>query len=768
MEIFPHRQPAVTENTLEQNAPKKVVRVFLLQPTSVEDIQKKEDIASLSTVKVMLIRKNEQARNPGQVMPVGGNVESDEDEIKAAVREVLEETHLFISPDTAHSSSVVPGVKRLSHPQTYSFTSTHKETGEQVTEVREAHYFVARLYGSTFDNPYPLNNDVDKIASFPRYSPQELNELFDGGAGLDSLQRDARVREERGATTDSEQVDAVHEALLQELQEEDAKRKIRILELLRNRGKITINSETLRECKKENSYNDVQTLWQETCSTQSLEVRDVQECMRFLELEELLLDVASKKRTTNEGEENVDFEKTKGLPTVHMMFSLMLGFELDKHVEELLSQHPHLKKLITISKVFYLYNELQKEDGRNKGAVRRLLRNMLGISKEASPKQTDLFPEIMRDTSQHISESDIFSFLEIECNVLFRNHELFSNLGHNVDKLFDVIQRQSDVDVRVAHFSVLNEIQNTSFVRLLHFAIMKPKNNHEKQISFEAKRKFLLMHLFLQVRAYYDKVCNLGIEPLDIIEAKLEKPLEEGSQLQKTTRTIILAGKSYTVLIDRNRKEPDSLMRKVIDRDEWSFDGSMSPDAFYNDIYRQSYIFDESAAVGMKEEWQDTPCQMTNGKGDVITRYKTQKVVHDFISELVKNTPKSESIEIIKFKELPKKGEGVKSSGVGGTGKVRFCKFYTKHTDAKNVVRMREVQIFLPDEIEEDVNGEVVKKWISGKKEYDFKKIDDKEYTINRMFTHGRVYSLIELLFPYAIYGDRMKALFSKGGNVTK
>ena len=40
METFPHPQPKVTENNLEKNAPKKVVRVFLLQPTSVEDIQK--------------------------------------------------------------------------------------------------------------------------------------------------------------------------------------------------------------------------------------------------------------------------------------------------------------------------------------------------------------------------------------------------------------------------------------------------------------------------------------------------------------------------------------------------------------------------------------------------------------------------------------------------------------------------------------------------------------------------------------------------------
>lgn len=757
METFPHRQPKVNENSLEQNPPKKVVRVFLLQPTSVEDIQTREDVVSLSTVKVMMIRKNEQARNPGQVMPVGGNVESGEDEIKAAVREVFEETHLFISPDTTHSPSVVPGVKRLSSPQTYSFTSTHKETREQVTEVREAHYFVARLYGSTFDNPYPLNNDVDKIASFPRYSPEELKELFDGGDGLDSLQRDARVREERGATTNSEQVDAVHEALLQELQEEDAKRKIRILELLRNRGKIAIDSQTLQEYKIETSYGGVQALWQEICSTQPLEVRDVQECMRFLELEELLLDVASKKRTKGESEENVEFEKTKGLPTVHMMFSLMLGFELDKHVEGLLSQHPHLKKLITISKVFYLYNELQKEDGGNKGAVHRLLQRMLGMSK----------------SDEQVNEADIFSFIEKEYDVSFRDNESFSNLGHNVDVLFDSIQQQSKIDVNTAHFSVLNEIQNTEFKTLIRLAFQKNKKNslYEKQIAFEAQRKLLLMHLFMQVRSYYDSVCNAGIEPLDAIEFSLEKTRTDVERLKKAKRIIALHGTDYEVSIERNRKGIDSLMRKVLVRDEWSFDGSVSPADMYNDIYRESYIFDipeggDADAMMQEVEIENIPFSMTDGKNKSLTKYKTQKVVHDFISSLVeKARMKGESIEIIQFKGLPKKGEALSSAGIGGGGEVRFCKFYIKHTDKSGVSRVREVQLFLPKEVE---GAPGKKEWVSGEHDFKFKKNDDTRYAIDRLFTHGRVYSLIELLFPYAIYGDRMKALFSKDGSVSK
>jgi len=136
-----------------------------------------------------------------------------------------------------------------------------------------------------------------------------------------------------------------------------------------------------------------------------------------------------------------------------------------------------------------------------------------------------------------------------------------------------------------------------------------------------------------------------------------------------------------------------------------------------------------------------------------VKDFVAPEVVFDFIIELVtKAKENGEEIEIQQWKGLPKNGNGMESNGVGGGGTIRLCKFYIKHTDVKGVARMREVQIFLPKE-ESGI-------WVSGKVDYDNKKTDDERYSISRLFTHGNVYSLIELLFPYDIYGEGMKAFF--------
>ena len=157
----------------------------------------------------------------------------------------------------------------------------------------------------------------------------------------------------------------------------------------------------------------------------------------------------------------------------------------------------------------------------------------------------------------------------------------------------------------------------------------------------------------------------------------------------------------------------------------------------------------------MNIERRATPCQMTNGNDVLILEYNAPLIVHEYIAQLHTNAElRGQKIKIKQFKELPKEGENMKSSGNGGGGKIRVCKFYIEHTDENNEVRVQEMQMFLP---KQTTDGS----WVSGEEDYEYKKKDDKGYAMKRLFTHGSTYSLIELFFPYYIYGDRMKALFS-------
>lgn len=734
--------PPTPLQSIENNEPKKVVRVFLLQAIDPRTVTCNEDLENISLVQVILTKKNEYAKNPGQIMPLGGNVNVDktgkeESLASAAAREGLEETHILFSD-----------LKQLKSTQTYSFKNIDGVKHRHIT------FFVGTLFSPKFDQPYPLDNNEDKIDSFPKIPTNRLERSFEEGSFggdelVDSLDPNSYKRAILNTDTDQQEVEAIHQEVVREAQIAETKQKIKVLTSFKYNVKtssgikndITVFEEKIKNLHSDLSdeairalYRTVEHFWNQNIESISGGYENVKASMRFLEAEHVIDDLLS----------NAESEKPfKGMPTIQIMFSILFGFEFDPKIITLIEKNPQLSKLYAMSQVIYLYNEMQKvrknveEENLNKEqAINRLLRKFMKIEKTNS--------------SEEITEAILADFFQKEMDLKApQSGETFEMLGGHVDTFFNELQSQSNISPTVANFAPKNEIQRKDFKTIIHYACMDTTNETEKQIKFEAQRKLLLIPVFLEVRDFYNSIRRKGIQPLDDLEATLQVP---SAQLfgEKAKRTLFLNSKTYSVLIEPNQKQVGSLMRKVFDRDSFDF----SNDGPFNDVFRESYIFDVDTRHSMNIERRASPCQMTNGNDVFILEYNAPLVVHEYITQLHTNAElRGQKIKIKQFKELPKEGESMKSSGNGGGGKIRVCKFYIEHTDEENEVRVQEMQMFLPKKLS---NGE----WVSGEEDYEYKKKDDKEYAMKRLFTHGTTYSLIELFFPYYIYGDRMKALF--------
>lgn len=725
--------------TLELPEYKKVVRVFLLQTNNGSLLQSNEDLKQFSAIDVIMSKKNDQAKNPSQIMPPGGNVNKsikngiteDEDLYDAARREILEETHILMSD-----------LKKLDAVQEYSFTN------KDGIQHREATFFVGQLYGMRYDTPWPLDNEEDKIESFPQIPSVEVEKLFQKGEYnnsplLDSLHTNEQYRESMGTYTNTRDVFRVQEELTTLVQKEEIKQKVKILNIIF--AKKETHSDVYQKWKNirtavdtqtaENQrelYNQIEVFWQLHIIEIAEDYTEVQKAIAVADLEYVIRDLVS-----NQQEGRKPFT---GLPTIHMMFSTLFGFDFTKDHMHLTQEHPHLKKLMSMARGLWLYSQTLVSVGSDrKEASKRLLKKIIGKHEGDVTKQ-DMFAYLQRE----------FGF------AIDYNRESFAMLGEEVDMLFTELQVQSLVDPNKANLQQRNEVQGKNFDRLTELACSNSESYAGYQIKFEAQRKLLLVYLFTDIRAFHESVRLKGTQPLDDLESELE--VKAGRPLQSAVRILSIKGKEYNVVIERNRKTIGSLLRKVLVRDIWDMDGNKNGYQYaqteYNDIYRESYTFDEGAMIDTEVAVYETPCVMTDGKKKLITAYKAPRVVHNFIQELVqKANQKTENISIDAFKELPEEGGTIESNGPGGGGSIRMCKFYVKHTDKDLIVRMREVQIFLPNKKED---GTV----ISGMVDFKNKKEDDDAYSMKRLFTQGHTYSLIELLFPHHIYGDQMKALF--------
>ncbi|MDI9355329.1 MAG: NUDIX domain-containing protein [Cyanobium sp. MAG06] len=237
-----------------------VVRVLLTQPISSTDINDMDttDLYNISFMRSVLSKKSEGASNPGQLMPVGGNID-DGDYAKAnstnellliaAHRELMEETHLKASK-----------MEVLDTIQDYSFmhrAKNQQEGGAKKSEMnRKVKFVSATLLSHRFDRPYPLDIEEDKIKGFRRFDYNQFSKLLKEGTIetdgsnliiLDSLISSAEKRKKlvNGSNTKTrpEIVKKVHKEILQSMEESEFNKKKKILLMLNKLGKIKIPKE---------------------------------------------------------------------------------------------------------------------------------------------------------------------------------------------------------------------------------------------------------------------------------------------------------------------------------------------------------------------------------------------------------------------------------------------------------------------------------------------------------------------------------------------
>jgi len=197
-----------------RNNAQEVVRVF---PFAVREEGRElhDEKGHYCFSEVVLAEKTEDAKNPHQLMPIGGKVDPGETPAHAAFRETLEET-----------AGRVSNLSLIDQEQKYGF-------GDQ--KKRHAIFYTAEMPGGTADL-YPLNREEDKLA-FQRLTLRQLKILFrEGEHGnsplLDSLILDEDIRISCGTKADTEEIEKIQEQVLLAMQDYEAGAKQGILLLL--------------------------------------------------------------------------------------------------------------------------------------------------------------------------------------------------------------------------------------------------------------------------------------------------------------------------------------------------------------------------------------------------------------------------------------------------------------------------------------------------------------------------------------------------------
>jgi hypothetical protein len=113
-------------------------------------------------------------------------------------------------------------------------------------------------------------------------------------------------------------------------------------------------------------YTDVNTCWRKHIRTLSGTNENLRMAIRFSNIQDVLLDLDIQNK-----------EDTKKVPTAHMMFPILFGFNFDKRLEPLLKETPHLAKVYEMARVLYLYNVCSSGSGARPEAAKRMLRKVI-------------------------------------------------------------------------------------------------------------------------------------------------------------------------------------------------------------------------------------------------------------------------------------------------------------------------------------------------------------------------------------------------------
>lgn len=733
---------------------KEVARIFIFQARSADSLRDDEPLADLMLVNSLWALKGGEA-SAGQLTPVGGTIDEGESPEKAAQRELVEETHLRAPERT---------IEKIGE-QSYSF----RHRGKNVTMNRRVHYFKGGISPAGFDIPYVLDPAEDKIEEFVALSPRETRTLFEHGeithAGrvlkiLDCLSPNPADRAHAETEINDAERQQVARTMLKHHLLTEARRKIITLNAL-GRGllakdpsgytpprtipivgainyeqwpnydptdprtapaRFQVELKNVYTTLTAHNFDDdreaadmlqrVDTLWRE--HIQHFTMADVKRALEISSIGGKLFNSFHYEKvsdTPRKFRPTFNLETGTGVPTANLVFAL-LADNLDYSKMRVLA--------------------------RANPQTHRLLKMMQHLQAHDIGQTEDYFLEQLRAARmRHKGYTDL-PVIELGDHVNIREMCL------NINSYFERLQGEAHVPTDVP-IDQLDEIKRANSMREL---VALAKGEHIMQradipfsspriLQWEAKRKLILLVLLNDALRVRNEFIRRGVVPIEELEKTLSIP---GLEIRPRSAA----------------KDTMSLLRKIIVLDRTIGLNNNFADVA-KDIFGAAYVFHEATPPDLIEQNYEIPFDPTtegqyrvrDADGQWLTHIRAPAVIARCMFQVLEHG--QGSVEIMNYQPLPRPGEGVKSKGPGGGGKIRYAKFTVLHYAEDGTVRYKEIQCFVPDPTHDR----------TAEDEYMHKKNDDRRYGRARLFGTKGMRSFMELLYPASIYGHSVRAIFA-------
>lgn len=766
------------EHKETKEKPTEVARVFLFQSIDPRSLPETGNVENWNFTETLLVKKA-GTKSTDQLSPVGGKINKGEKPHLAARREVVEETHL---------RPTVGSTRELKRTQNYSL-----DLGGGKKMERTVRYYVGQILPRPMDRPYALDVEEDKIASFEYLTRDQFKQLLSEGSttiegqtlpALDSLRRDSGRTEK--LTTDDEGLEVIHQETLSEFRLVEASKKLSVLEhamwavRLKNTAKdseeyeifnkerqeIFSRIEALRNVLKRSkkgtteeevvsAVGEAEELWKDVVTAYGCTPEQIKRALKNSNIEEM----------RDHATERFDLESGAGVPTINFIFPLLISDESDLRERRTLMRNPQMLRLMKIADTFWHLRQVQ-EYGEEAAKSVVTLAQRFKISQE----QVLVFPKegIPTEAINYFNSATFVSSPEKDVEKQpTERHTLLSpeffqeipELSKKIDEYFETLYAAADVkDVPLDQHEL---VKKANVLQLWDIAFNTSKDlpvdpEEARMVRWEASRKLGLMMMLFEAEQIQKEVLATGVKPIQDIENALgtfEVVKQQGTAVVKEG---VFGPENYAVKTYTREKELLSYFRKIIVRDEVSKKEAM-------DTFAKSIVVTETsdkALAALAMETVDFKDKVLDKKYKPVGKVEMPHFVRELISGILEEAERQgQQVRIVQYKEFPPEGETFKaSSGPGGTGNVRMGKFYVEHTDSNGVIRNREMQIFLPRLVRAKDGS--VERIESGEMDFEAKKLDDKTYSVSRLFSTEGLRSFMELMYPAEMYGDSIRPIY--------
>jgi|GEM_PF-5661531 len=756
------------EENSERYKEKKVVRVFVARPKMSEQILASFDAASEGAegnfddvffTKVLLAKKNQLSRNPGQIMPVGGDIridtenpEKSETAEEAALRKTLQETHVRL------------GTIKGFDGQIRYILSDPKGKKKFITQE----FFFGEIYPT--DRAFPIDPEEDKIEGFVEVDLENLADYLidsDRVYGSFRLEDESIPQDPAVEFVDNRSVESLYDQLEETMWNTEIDKRLSVTKFfLKFMG------------MEENDTSRFLLL---------LEGIDPQTGKRDFTLHKERFAEFMRKASCLEGAREalakaIDFSNfVKEIEPKEQPYVNPEKDEKPKKESSIEAQLRFIYTLVETNHDHNLYLEYAKENPKLAPFVEKIERFMTLLSGE---EHGDSFSSSMMDSLRNVEDMSEKELEKFFMEAFFEEGTSVRDVKRRMQYVNSFIQSIVDraivptVGSRYSRDSVsqMNEVSFASLGKLIKKAFAhrdsdiikgfdQSENSEEntllkKRLLFEARRKLFFLMAYEAVDDFYDEKVDEGSSPIEDLwknfinrpgpkvslsyendsEGNLQnvvvhpKKEGEGSLRQETIvrRSSENFRYNFLSIVSPRVKTRESTYRKVVVK------GMEDPEDIHD-------IFGRSITVLPDFDNPDYVTQISKRTIN-IDGQRVDCEDNVVVLDILEKFSRMPGVRIYKYKPTPKPGEKLKSSGAGGGGDVRLAKFYIEFEQDGQVYR-EEVQIFTPTKEKSAIYYEKQKKE------------DDRRYFLDRLLDTKSFRSFFELLFPTSLYGEPMHSM---------